>query len=189
MLFKLVISSVLAIALFYFQPVRSQVLSLNSSTFDRHVTRDGGDWLIEFYASWCKPCQAFAPIYDRIAASLSGKLNVAKVDTHAPTNRNLGIRFEIDAFPSFKLIHNGYVFTYQGPITQDDLLAFANGGYKLYQAVPVPGPPGLFGDIIRVYKVSYAHAWDDIKSGNFFTLNIFVSATPFLLLCILSIGN
>ena len=182
------ISSVLTIALLCIPWVRSQVLTLNSSNFDQLVTHETGDWLIEFYASWCKPCVAFAPMYDRIAISLSGKMNVAKVDVHAPTNRNLGIRFEIDVFPSFKLIHDGYVFTYQGPIAQDDVLDFANGGYKLYQAVPTPGPPGLFGDIIRVYKVTYAHAQDDIKSGKYFTLNVFVAATPFLLTCMISIG-
>ena len=186
---QLMVASLLLFTLFCFPSVRAQVLALNSSSFDQLVTRESGVWLIEFYASWCKPCQAFAPIYDKIATALSGNINVAKVDIHAPTNRNLGIRFEIEAFPSFKLIHNGYVFTYQGPITQDDLLAFANGGYKLYQALPAPGPPGLFGDIIRVYKVSYNYAWDDLKSGKLFTLNVFVSATPILLICIITIGN
>ena len=169
--------------------VGSQVISLNSSSFDELVTQDSGDWLIEFYAAWCQPCQKFAPTYESIADSLSGRVKFAKVDVNLAFNRKLGTRFDIEAFPSFKLIHKGYTFTYQGPITRDDLLSFALGGFKLYQAVPTPAPTGLFGDILRVYKISYANAWEDLKTGNFFTLNIFVSVTPFLLLLIIAIGN
>jgi hypothetical protein len=50
------------------------------------------------------------------------------------------------------------------------------------------GPPGYFGDIIKVYKIAYSGAFDDLKAGHWISFNIFVAATPFLLVLILAAG-
>jgi protein disulfide-isomerase-like protein len=170
----------------------SDVIPLDNTNFDQIVTADSGDWLIVFYAPWCQYCQSFMPTYETIAHDLlsnNPKISTAKVDVMGTGNRNLGTRFDIEAFPTFKLIHDGYTFTYQGPRTYDDIKNFATGGYKLYESTPTPGPAGLFGDIMRVYKVAWDNAIEDINAGHVFTLNVFVTVMPYLFVFIIILGN
>jgi len=58
--------------------------------------------LIDFYADWCGPCKAVAPILEEIAAEYDGKLNVYKVDTEA--ERELAGAFGIQSIPSLLFV-------------------------------------------------------------------------------------
>ena len=51
------------------------------------------DWLLEFYAPWCGHCKQLAPIWEKVASELQGKVNVAKVD--AVENQELALMFKI----------------------------------------------------------------------------------------------
>ena len=70
------------------------VLDVNDATFDQEVLKSEQPVLVDFWAVWCGPCKAIAPIVDSVAATFAGKLKVAKVnvDENGATPSRYGIR-------------------------------------------------------------------------------------------------
>jgi len=70
------------------------VLEVNDANFDQEVLRSEQPVLVDFWAVWCGPCKAIAPIVDGVAAAYAGKLKVAKVnvDENGATPSRYGIR-------------------------------------------------------------------------------------------------
>ncbi len=70
------------------------VLEVSDATFDQEVLNSEQPVLVDFWAAWCGPCKAIAPIVDGIAATYTGKLKVAKVnvDENGATPSRYGIR-------------------------------------------------------------------------------------------------
>ncbi len=70
------------------------VLEVNDANFDQEVLRSEQPVLVDFWAVWCGPCKAIAPIVDNVAATYAGKLKVAKVnvDQNGATPSRYGIR-------------------------------------------------------------------------------------------------
>ena len=71
-----------------------EVLEVNDATFEQEVLRSEQPVLVDFWAVWCGPCKALAPIVDGVAKNYAGKLKVAKVDVdqNAATPSRYGIR-------------------------------------------------------------------------------------------------
>jgi thioredoxin 1 len=70
------------------------VLEVSDATFDEEVLRSEQPVLVDFWAVWCGPCKAIAPIVDGVAAAYEGKIKVAKVnvDQNGATPSRYGIR-------------------------------------------------------------------------------------------------
>jgi thioredoxin 1 len=70
------------------------VFEVNDGTFEQEVLQSEQPVLVDFWAAWCGPCRALAPIVDQIAAEYTGKLKVMKmdVDKNAATPGRYGIR-------------------------------------------------------------------------------------------------
>src|SRR5579863_1057222 len=70
------------------------VLEVNDANFDEEVLKSEQPVLVDFWAIWCGPCKAIAPIVDGLAATYAGKLKVAKVnvDQNGATPSRYGIR-------------------------------------------------------------------------------------------------
>jgi thioredoxin 1 len=70
------------------------VLEVNDANFDQEVLRSEQPVMVDFWAVWCGPCKAIAPIVDSVAATYAGKLKVAKVnvDQNGATPSRYGIR-------------------------------------------------------------------------------------------------
>jgi thioredoxin 1 len=70
------------------------VLEVSDATFDQEVLKSEQPVLVDFWAVWCGPCKAIAPIVDGVAAAYAGKLKVAKVnvDENGATPSRFGIR-------------------------------------------------------------------------------------------------
>ena len=70
------------------------ILEVNDANFDQEVLRSAQPVLVDFWAVWCGPCKAIAPIVDGVATAYAGKLKVAKVnvDQNGATPSRYGIR-------------------------------------------------------------------------------------------------
>ena len=70
------------------------VLEVTDATFDQEVLHSEQPVLVDFWAVWCGPCKAIAPIVDGVATTYAGKLKVIKVnvDENSATPSRYGIR-------------------------------------------------------------------------------------------------
>ena len=82
-------------------------VKVTDSDFDSVVLKSSVPVLVDFWAPWCGPCRAVAPIVEELAGEYEGKAVIAKmdVDENPATPGKFGIR----AIPSFILFKNGEV--------------------------------------------------------------------------------
>ena len=75
------------------------------SSFEDLLANSNIPVLVDFYATWCGPCQMMAPILEQVGANLRDRLQVIKIDTDKYPN--LASKYEIEALPTLVLFKNG----------------------------------------------------------------------------------
>ncbi|MEL6399471.1 MAG: thioredoxin [Cyanobacteria bacterium P01_A01_bin.70] len=76
--------------------------------------------LVDFYATWCGPCQIMSPILEQLNTQLSGQIKVVKIDTDRYAQ--LASQYQIHALPTLVLFKNGQpVERIEGVQTADQL--------------------------------------------------------------------
>ena len=85
----------------------SNVTAIADDSFEREVLQSTTPVLIDFWAPWCGPCKAIAPVVDEIAREYAGKLKVVKmnVDENPRTPSQYGVR----GIPNLILFQGGQV--------------------------------------------------------------------------------
>ena len=82
-----------------------KIVNLTTDTFKTTIAGATTPVLVDFWAPWCGPCKAIAPILEELAEEFAGKLRIAKVNIDE--NDTIAVEHGIRAIPTMLLFKNG----------------------------------------------------------------------------------
>jgi thioredoxin 1 len=85
----------------------ANVSHVTDSNFEDEVVKSSQPVLIDFWAPWCGPCKAIAPIVDQLADEYAGKLKVVKLNVD--DNPQTAARYGVRGIPNLLIIKGGQV--------------------------------------------------------------------------------
>ena len=83
----------------------ANIINVTDANFATEIQQMQGLALVDFWAVWCGPCQAIAPVVDQLEDQYQGKLKVAKLDTDA--NQETAVKFNVRSIPTIMFFKNG----------------------------------------------------------------------------------
>jgi thioredoxin 1 len=82
-----------------------RILTLTEENFSEEIGKATQPVLVDFWASWCGPCQMMAPVLENIAQEFDGRVVVGKLNVDE--NRNTAGKFNVMSIPTLILFKNG----------------------------------------------------------------------------------
>jgi thioredoxin 1 len=85
----------------------SDVVTLEDGTFDNEVLKSEIPVLVDFWATWCGPCKAIAPVVEQIAVDFKGKVKVGKMDIDK--HQGVAQKYNVRSIPTLLVFKGGKV--------------------------------------------------------------------------------
>jgi thioredoxin 1 len=102
------------------------IIYVSDASFEADVLKSGTPVLVDFWAEWCGPCKAIAPMLEEVAKEYAGKIIVAKMDVDA--NQAVPAKFGIRGIPTLILFKNGEIAAQKvGALAKGQLTSFIDG--------------------------------------------------------------
>ncbi len=102
------------------------VVHVSDASFEYEVLKSQVPVLVDFWAEWCGPCKAIAPVVDEIARQYAGRLKVCKMDVDA--NGETPMRYNIRGIPTLMIFSGGNAeATKVGAVSKTQLAQFIDG--------------------------------------------------------------
>ncbi len=85
----------------------NEPLHVTDAAFENTVLKSSLPVLVDFWAPWCGPCRMVAPVLDKLAEDMDGKILIAKVNTDE--NKEWAMKYNVQGIPTMLFISNGAV--------------------------------------------------------------------------------
>lgn len=80
-------------------------IKLSLENFEKEVLKSEKPVLVDFYADWCGPCNAMAPVIEELATELDGKAKVGKINVDE--NSDIAVEYNVMSIPTLIIFQNG----------------------------------------------------------------------------------
>ncbi len=99
------------------------IVHVTDSSFEEEVLKSDIPVIVDYWAEWCGPCKAIAPVLEEIAGEYQGKLVVAKMDVD--DNQQTPQKYVVRGIPTLMIFKDGDVIgTKVGQLSKSQLTAF-----------------------------------------------------------------
>lgn len=85
----------------------TEPIHVTDDAFEQAVLKSTLPVIVDFWAPWCSPCRAVAPVLDKLAKEFAGKLLVAKVNTDE--QQEWAGRYNVQGIPTMLFVANGKI--------------------------------------------------------------------------------
>ena len=99
------------------------IIHVTDSSFEEEVLKSDTPVLVDYWAEWCGPCKAIAPVLEEISGEYEGKLVIAKMDVD--NNQQTPQKYVVRGIPTLMIFKDGDVIgTKVGQLSKSQLIAF-----------------------------------------------------------------